>query len=391
MRRGADTVIVHVESTRHVHRVVEQIRAGGARAGVTLNPGTDLGALAAVLAEADQVQVMSVNPGWAGQAFLPASLERLRALRAQLPGAGVGGGAGGGRGGERGDGGGGGGGGGGAAGGGVGAVLTIGSRWGRRWRGCGRVFNDRGGAGVSDRESDSAPDASGQGERLQTSQRSRRVFNDRGEAQVLQWGVEAAAFSRSRRGAAQAARRLSMVLRHWVQTLRWTVLPSMTNLRRWVLGLKVRGGAGRLALPAAGVLVADVAADDGVFVAEVAATGHGWAPSGGEAESRKRRWGRCGIIAAMSEGAEADSAVAIGGPVWRAMLRAALIWLERNAGAIDAINVYPVPGRRYGQQHGADAAGGGGRRPRRRGRSRWGRRWRRRRKGRCWGRGATRG
>ena len=45
----------------------------------------------------------------------------------------------------------------------------------------------------------------------------------------------------------------------------------------------------------------------------------------------------------MSEGAEADSAVAIGGPVWRAMLRAALIWLERNAGAIDAINVYPVP------------------------------------------------
>ena len=81
---GADTVIVHVESTWHVHRVVEQIRAGGARAGVTLNPGTDLGALEPLLAEADQVQVMSVNPGWAGQAFLPASLERLRALRAQL-------------------------------------------------------------------------------------------------------------------------------------------------------------------------------------------------------------------------------------------------------------------------------------------------------------------
>ena len=45
----------------------------------------------------------------------------------------------------------------------------------------------------------------------------------------------------------------------------------------------------------------------------------------------------------MGEGAKADSAVAIGGPVWRAMLRTALIWLERNAGAIDAINAYPVP------------------------------------------------
>ncbi len=81
---GADTIIVHVESTREVQRVVEQIRAGGARAGVTLKPGTGLEALAPALPEVDQVQIMSVNPGWGGQAFIAESLERLRATREQL-------------------------------------------------------------------------------------------------------------------------------------------------------------------------------------------------------------------------------------------------------------------------------------------------------------------
>ena len=81
---GADTLIVHVESTAAIGAVLEQIRASGARAGATLKPGTGLEALEPVLAEVDQVQIMSVNPGWGGQPFIPESLERLRATREQL-------------------------------------------------------------------------------------------------------------------------------------------------------------------------------------------------------------------------------------------------------------------------------------------------------------------
>ena len=84
LKSGAETLIVHVESTRHAHRVAQQIRAGGGRPGVTLNPGTPLSALADVLSEVDRVQIMSVNPGWAGQAFIPAALERLRSTRDTL-------------------------------------------------------------------------------------------------------------------------------------------------------------------------------------------------------------------------------------------------------------------------------------------------------------------
>ena len=81
---GASTVIVHVESTRQLGDVVRQIREGGARVAVTLKPETELGELDAVLAEVDQVQVMSVNPGWSGQPFIPESLARLQAVRRSL-------------------------------------------------------------------------------------------------------------------------------------------------------------------------------------------------------------------------------------------------------------------------------------------------------------------
>ena len=81
---GAGTVIVHVESTPHVHRLTQAIRAKGARAGVTLNPGTPLTALEGVIADVDQVQVMGVNPGWGGQPLIPATLDRVRALRSWL-------------------------------------------------------------------------------------------------------------------------------------------------------------------------------------------------------------------------------------------------------------------------------------------------------------------
>lgn len=81
---GADGITVHVESTQHLHRAVQSIRELGKRAGVTLNPGTSLEAVRPVLADVDLVLVMSVNPGFGGQKFLPASLERVRTLRRWL-------------------------------------------------------------------------------------------------------------------------------------------------------------------------------------------------------------------------------------------------------------------------------------------------------------------
>ena len=81
---GADTVLVHIETTAHMHRLTGAIRERGARAGVTLNPGTPIAALENVLGELDQVQVMGVNPGWGGQPLIPATLDRVRALRDRL-------------------------------------------------------------------------------------------------------------------------------------------------------------------------------------------------------------------------------------------------------------------------------------------------------------------
>ncbi|MHA0041579.1 ribulose-phosphate 3-epimerase [Deinococcus sp. PEB2-63] len=81
---GADGLTVHVESTAHVHRAVQQIRELGKKAGVTLNPGTPLEALRPVLADVDLVLIMSVNPGFGGQKFIPHSLERIRTVRRWL-------------------------------------------------------------------------------------------------------------------------------------------------------------------------------------------------------------------------------------------------------------------------------------------------------------------
>lgn len=81
---GADGLTVQVESTRHIHRAVGQIRELGKRAGVTLNPGTPLEAIRPVLADVDLVLVMSVNPGFGGQKFIPASVERVREVRRLL-------------------------------------------------------------------------------------------------------------------------------------------------------------------------------------------------------------------------------------------------------------------------------------------------------------------
>ena len=85
---GVNCVTIHIESTRHPHRLLQQIQAAEREAGVTLNPGTPLAELEAVLPVCDRIQIMSVNPGWGGQAFIPQSLDRIREARTMLDRAG---------------------------------------------------------------------------------------------------------------------------------------------------------------------------------------------------------------------------------------------------------------------------------------------------------------
>ena len=81
---GADLVTVHAEAETHLDRSLARIRELGARAGVALNPATPPSAVEYVLDRCDLVLVMTVNPGFGGQAFLPAMLPKLRALRAMI-------------------------------------------------------------------------------------------------------------------------------------------------------------------------------------------------------------------------------------------------------------------------------------------------------------------
>jgi ribulose-phosphate 3-epimerase len=81
---GADIITLHPEAGPHLHRSLQLIKAHGKRAGVALNPGTPLSAIEPVLGEVDLVLVMSVNPGFGGQAFIPGTLDKIAALRARL-------------------------------------------------------------------------------------------------------------------------------------------------------------------------------------------------------------------------------------------------------------------------------------------------------------------
>jgi ribulose-phosphate 3-epimerase len=83
-RAGADLIGVHVEACRHLHRVVQQIRAAGKRPSVTLNPATPIAHVQHVLEDVDQVLIMSVNPGFGGQHFIPNVLPKIRELRGEL-------------------------------------------------------------------------------------------------------------------------------------------------------------------------------------------------------------------------------------------------------------------------------------------------------------------
>ena len=80
VKAGADVVTVHVEATPHIHRALQLIKAAGAKAGVVINPGTSVSAIEAVLNQVDQVLVMTVNPGFGGQAFIPSTLDKVRQL-----------------------------------------------------------------------------------------------------------------------------------------------------------------------------------------------------------------------------------------------------------------------------------------------------------------------
>ncbi len=88
-KAGADWISVHAEACTHLHRLVQQIRETGARAGVALNPATPLAHLDLVLPDLDFVLVMSVNPGFGGQKFIPGCLDKIRALRERIDRAGL--------------------------------------------------------------------------------------------------------------------------------------------------------------------------------------------------------------------------------------------------------------------------------------------------------------
>lgn len=86
---GADALTFHVEATIHVHRCLQQVRALGVRAGLALNPGTPLCQVRELLPLCDQVLVMTVNPGFGGQAFIRQGLERIARLRRWIDEAGL--------------------------------------------------------------------------------------------------------------------------------------------------------------------------------------------------------------------------------------------------------------------------------------------------------------
>jgi ribulose-phosphate 3-epimerase len=88
-KAGADRISVHVEASPHLHRTLQQIRAAGAKAGIVLNPHTSEELIRHVLPDADLVLVMSVNPGFGGQSFIPSSLAKIAALRKAIDDAGL--------------------------------------------------------------------------------------------------------------------------------------------------------------------------------------------------------------------------------------------------------------------------------------------------------------
>ncbi len=83
-RAGSAIITVHVEAATHLHRAVQAIKGHGLRAGVSINPGTPASSLEAIIGDVDLVLVMSVNPGFSGQGFIPATLGKVSAVRRMI-------------------------------------------------------------------------------------------------------------------------------------------------------------------------------------------------------------------------------------------------------------------------------------------------------------------
>lgn len=81
---GADIITVHVETCAHLHRTIQMIKSRGIKAGVVLNPATPVDSIDPILAELDMVLLMSVNPGYGGQVFIPSTLDKIRQLRRKI-------------------------------------------------------------------------------------------------------------------------------------------------------------------------------------------------------------------------------------------------------------------------------------------------------------------
>lgn len=86
---GADTLTVHVEACRHLHRNIQQIKALGMKAGVAVNPHTPVSGLSDILHDIDLVCLMSVNPGFGGQKFIPYTLDKIKQLRKMIDDSGL--------------------------------------------------------------------------------------------------------------------------------------------------------------------------------------------------------------------------------------------------------------------------------------------------------------
>jgi ribulose-phosphate 3-epimerase len=82
---GADSITVHFEATPHIHYALHAIREAGCNAGLALNPGTPVGAVDALAGAYDLLLCMTVNPGWGGQPYIPASDAKIAALRERIP------------------------------------------------------------------------------------------------------------------------------------------------------------------------------------------------------------------------------------------------------------------------------------------------------------------
>lgn len=81
---GADLITVHAEATKHLNRAVMQVKEAGIKVGVAINPGTPLSAIEEVLEYVDMVLIMSVNPGFGGQSYIPSSTDKIRRLKAMI-------------------------------------------------------------------------------------------------------------------------------------------------------------------------------------------------------------------------------------------------------------------------------------------------------------------